>query len=185
MRFQHTKNFNHPFVQDKLTRFLIGKFILAFYLWLHCIVAQKKPTNNPMPPRKTSRLRNRRQAPREKLLSEHTAMQMALSSRVLELVDAPPGREQEVDFFFYADNRSAARSLATALKEMEYDVSVHSQPGGVPRFFVGGMTKKMRMDDQTLQLWTEKMCGLAARYDCEFDGWGTMADIEDGGEEGQ
>ena len=110
-------------------------------------------------------------------------MQMMLSSRVVELVGAPPGREQEVDFFFYADSRSAARSLATALKEMEYDVSVKKCPDDNPRFFIGGMTKKMKMDDQTLQLWTEKMCGLAERYDCKFDGWGTMADMGDGEEE--
>lgn len=133
-----------------------------------------------MPARKTPSSKNRKQAPREKPLSEHTAMQMALSSIVVEFVDAPPGREQEVDFFFYAKTRSAARNLATALKEMEYDVSFGNCPGGGPRFLITGMTTKMRMDDRTLQLWTEKMCGLAERYDCQFDGWGTMADLEDG-----
>jgi hypothetical protein len=131
-----------------------------------------------MPPRKTSKSKNRKQAPREKLLSERTAMQMMLSSRVMELVGAPAGRKQEVDFF-YADTRSAARSLATALKEMEYDVSVKKCPDDNPRFFIGGMTNKMKMDDRTLQLWTEKMCGLAERYNCKFDGWGTMADMGD------
>lgn len=105
-------------------------------------------------------------------------MQMALSSIVVQFVSAPPGREQEVDFFFYANTRSSARRLATALKEMEYDVSVRSRPADDPRFFIGGMTKKMKMDDRTLQLWTEKMCGLAERYGCTFDGWGTMMEME-------
>lgn len=138
-----------------------------------------------MPPRKTSKSKNRKQAQREKPLSDHTAIQLALSSIVVEFVGAPPDREQEVDFFFYADTRSAARSLAMALKEMEYDVSFEKCPDDDPRFLIAGMTTKMRMDDRTLQLWTEKMCGLAERFDCKFDGWGTMADMGDGEEENQ
>lgn len=131
-----------------------------------------------MPTRKISRPKNRKQAPREKTISDETAMQMMLSSRVVEFVNAPADHEQEVDFFFYADNQSAARRLATALKEMEYDVSLDNHPGNGGRFFIGGMTKKMKMDDRTMQSWTEKMCGLAERYDCFFDGWGTMMEME-------
>ncbi|HET7180226.1 MAG TPA: ribonuclease E inhibitor RraB [Chryseosolibacter sp.] len=132
-----------------------------------------------MPARKIPKPKNRKQAPREKIIREHTAMQMMLAARVVEFVNASPDHEQEVDFFFYADSQSAARRLATALKEMEYNVSLENHPGNDGRFFIGGMTKKMKMDDRTLQLWTEKMCGLAERYDCFFDGWGTVAHMGD------
>ena len=138
-----------------------------------------------MPPRKGFNPKNRKRAPREKPFNADTETQLAMSSRVVELLGARPGREQEVDFFFYADTRSAARRLATALKEMQYDVSFEKCPDDHPRFFIGGNTTKMKMDDRTLRLWTEKMCGLAARFHCKFDGWGTPMEMEDSSGESQ
>lgn len=108
-------------------------------------------------------------------------MQVALAPAVLRFLRAfgvPDEREQEVDFFFYAGTESSAERLANVLKEMEYDVWFGKYGDDDPRFLITGMTTKMKMDDRTLQLWTEKMCGLAERYSCQFDGWGTIAEME-------
>ena len=134
-----------------------------------------------MPRPKVFTLKNRKQAPREKQFTDNTELQLALASVVRGFLSAfgvPREREQEVDFFFYAGTRSAAGQLATVLKEMHYDVSLYNPGGDDPRFLITGMTTKMRMDDRTLQLWTEKMCGLAERYGCQFDGWGTIVEME-------
>lgn len=104
-----------------------------------------------------------------------------MASRSRELFHAlglPSEREQEVEFFFYAATRSAARRLTAVLKEMEYDVWFHTCPRADLRFAVTGMTTKMGMDDRTLQLWTQKMCGIAEQYGCVFGGWGTIVHME-------
>ena len=101
-----------------------------------------------------------------------------MSRELLHALGLPPGREQEVEFFFYAATRSAARRLVVILKEMHYDVEFHICPRAELRFAVTGMTTKMGMDDRTLQLWTQKMCGLAEQHGCVFDGWGTIVDME-------
>lgn len=104
-----------------------------------------------------------------------------MASRSRELLHAfglAPEREQEVEFFFYAATQSAARRLAAVLKEMEYDVWLDICPVAELRFSITGMTTKIGMADRTLQLWTQKMCGLAEQHGCVFDGWGTIVHME-------
>lgn len=132
-----------------------------------------------MPRRKGFRSKNRKQSARDKRLTTRAEIHLAMTSRTRELLHAfglPPEREQEVEFFFYTSTPSSARRLTAVLREMEYDVSLHTRQRADLRFAMTGMTTKMRMDDRTLQLWTQKMCGLAEQYGCVFDGWGTVVE---------
>src|SRR5687767_6654263 len=84
--------------------------------------------------------------------------------------------ELKLEFFFYAKMLNNAEQLAGELKKLNYEVEFGKSAGDKKLFIITGWTTKMKMDDQTVQSWTKEMCELGYKFDCEFDGWGTMPD---------
>jgi len=85
-------------------------------------------------------------------------------------------KELKIEFFFYSKDQAKADALANKLKERKYEVETVESAGDKSLLLVTGWTTKMKMDDKTVERWTEDMCELGYRYDCKFDGWGTTPD---------
>lgn len=84
--------------------------------------------------------------------------------------------ELRVEFFFYSQTQVKAALLAAALTALKYEVETVKSAGDENLILVTGWTTKMKMDDGTLERWTEEMCELGYKFDCKFDGWGTTPD---------
>lgn len=84
--------------------------------------------------------------------------------------------ELKIEFFFYSRTEGNANELASELRNLNYEVYTGKSAGNENLFLVNGWTTKIRMDDKTVQHWTEQMGELGYKYDSEFDGWGTTPD---------
>lgn len=63
--------------------------------------------------------------------------------------------------------------MATKIGKLNYSVHHGVSAGDKNLFIVTGWTTKMKMADGVVKQWTEQMCKLGYKFDCEFDGWGT------------
>jgi len=116
--------------------------------------------------------------PRRKFI-ESQKMQIHLAPITLEYLrtfGVPDDRELRIEFFFYSRTEANANALASELRNLHYEVETEKSAGKENLFLVNGWTTKMRMDDKTVQHWTEQMGELGYKFDCEFDGWGTTPD---------
>lgn len=86
----------------------------------------------------------------------------------------------KVEYFFYADKIEDARSLAAALKELDYEVDYAlSADSCTTQYVITGITNRIVMNDDTMVNWTRKMWELGDMHQCTFDGWGTGPDMEE------
>ena len=114
---------------------------------------------------------------RKRKAIENEKMQIGLVPVTLDLLrnyGASDDSELRIEFFFYTDTKTKAESLAKEIRNLQYEVETGKSAGRKNLFSITGWTTKMKMDDETVQQWTEHMCELAYKFDCEFDGWGTM-----------
>ena len=78
-----------------------------------------------------------------------------------------------LEFFFYTDTETKAAALAKALSTKGYSVKHRPSASDDKTRVITGWTTKMHMDEQTVVIWTRRMCKLGFDHDCDFDGWGT------------
>lgn len=84
-------------------------------------------------------------------------------------------KELPVEFFFYTNAIEKAKVLANEMVKLQYEIYDCKQCSyDASRFSITGCTPKMKITDEAMTTWVEKMCGLGYQYDCEFDGWGTL-----------
>lgn len=110
---------------------------------------------------------------------ENQKMQIQLAPEVLNHLrdyGLSDDKELKLEFFFYSKTQVNADALAHELTELKYEVETGKSAGSEKLILVTGWTVKMKMDDNTIQHWTEEMCDLGYRFDCKFDGWGTTPD---------
>ena len=79
----------------------------------------------------------------------------------------------KLEFFFYTDNEAKGQSLLKALRDLRYAVECGPAAGDSRLVLVTGWTTPLKMSEEAVLAWTEKMCRLGYEHDCEFDGWGT------------
>src|SRR5258706_14867358 len=102
-------------------------------------------------------------------------MQKTLNNKVLGLFEDYGGKRElmSVEFFFYTDTGDKANNLAIELSAMQYEVyGVNKEDDN--RFSVIGCTCPLKMDDESLTTWSERMCEIGYNHECKFDGWGTL-----------
>ncbi len=87
--------------------------------------------------------------------------------------DVTEGSNLKLEYFFYTDSSQKAEVLAGELTRMGYDGGHGIAAGDSNLYVITGWTPPMQMIDSVVVKWTEKMCDLGYRFDCEFDGWGT------------
>lgn len=104
----------------------------------------------------------------------------AANSRVLELIDHFGTKDNSLlsmEFFFYADKQDDASNLAIELHKLGYQIyKVHEPDTISAQWGIIGATPKMKMDDDSVSEWSEKMELLAKENNARFDGWGTLID---------
>ena len=100
--------------------------------------------------------------------------------RVLELIDHFGKKDNSflpVEFFFFADRQDDAGNLAIELHKLGYEVyRVHEPDDISSQWSIVGATPRMKMDDESVCEWSEKMEQLAQENNSRFDGWGTLLD---------
>jgi regulator of RNase E activity RraB len=102
--------------------------------------------------------------------------QMQMTPQILDQLrnlDVTTSKELKLEYFFYTNTAEKAEHLATEIGELNYTVHHGVSAGDKNLFIVTGWTTKMKMTDEVVKQWTEQMCKLGYKFDCEFDGWGT------------
>ncbi len=79
----------------------------------------------------------------------------------------------KLEFFFYTDTEEKAFTLAAALKKLNYEVEATPSQGDEQLMLIRGWTGPIKMDESSVEAWTEQMVRLGYNHDCEFDGWGS------------
>ena len=100
--------------------------------------------------------------------------------RTVEIIDmlGNTAEETEIEFFFYSMEFDNAADLANELKMLEYQVVIDNSASKTKGLLINGWTNKMKIDDDSIMKWTEKMTKLALKCDVEFDGWGTLIHVD-------
>jgi hypothetical protein len=115
----------------------------------------------------------------EKAFRENLAKQMQMTPMTvaqLRKLGVTESKSLKLEFFFYTDTQAKAQSLATTLKEFQYEAHSRKSAGDSRTILVTGWSTPIKMDDGTVSAWTEKMCRAGFEHDAEFDGWGTSPD---------
>ena len=86
----------------------------------------------------------------------------------------------KLQYFFYTDTPDKAARLAARLEELNYTVKHGVSAGDKKLFIVTGWTTRMKMLDETIIKWINKMCEMGYLFDCDFDGWETDPDQDEG-----
>ncbi|SEM98784.1 Regulator of ribonuclease activity B [Mucilaginibacter gossypiicola] len=85
-------------------------------------------------------------------------------------------RELMLEFFFYTNAYQKAQAFAQELSNLSYQVKYGIAEGAKKLFLITGWTTKVKMSDAVVAGWINQMCNLGYKFDCEFDGWGTIPD---------
>lgn len=83
-------------------------------------------------------------------------------------------KELKLEFFFYSDTIGKVERLSDELKKMHYEVEFGQSHGDKKLYILTGWTTKMKMDNGTVKAWAKEMCEMGYKFDCDFDGWGTI-----------
>ena len=81
--------------------------------------------------------------------------------------------ELKLEFFFHSKSPDKIEALTAKLDQLNYHVEFGKAAACKNLFVIAGWTTNMKMDDQTLIHWTNKMCELGYKFDCDFDGFET------------
>jgi regulator of RNase E activity RraB len=112
----------------------------------------------------------------EPAFRENLAKQTTMSPQVIAQLrkhGVTDDASLKLEFFFYTDKDEKAQALAKALRALEYKVECGPSAGDSRLLIVTGWTTPLKMTENAVVAWAEKMCRLGYEHDCEFDGWGT------------
>lgn len=112
----------------------------------------------------------------EQSFDENLERQTAMSRQTIEQLRKYGVSDSTVlrlEFFFYTNAEEKAYALAGALKKLNYEVKLGRSAGDSLLILITGWTVPLKMDERSVEAWTEQMARLGYKHDCEFDGWGT------------
>lgn len=109
-------------------------------------------------------------------LQEQVEIQLLATDRIRELLPEFGGdmhKERELEFFFYANREEDAIALAVELEKHKLgkEITINFFRGS---YSIIGLTEKKMTYAQPLDKWIKQMNELAFKFDCEFDGWGSL-----------
>ena len=113
----------------------------------------------------------------EQSFEENLDRQIAMSRQAIEQLRKYGISDSTVlrlEFFFYTNTEKKAHDLAESLKKLNYKVETERSESDRELFLITGWTVPLKMDESTVEAWTEQMVTLGYTHDCEFDGWGTI-----------
>ncbi|HEY9000200.1 MAG TPA: ribonuclease E inhibitor RraB [Mucilaginibacter sp.] len=112
----------------------------------------------------------------ERAFDKNRTLQMQMAPKTLEQLykyDVTEEKELKLEFFFYTNTAEKAEYFATELEKLNYSVHHGISASNKKLFIITGWTNKIKMADDIVANWTERMCEIGYEFDCEFDGWGT------------
>ena len=100
--------------------------------------------------------------------------------RYLDLVSIYDKKMEEpkgMEFFFYSRTRENAKELKKDLEKIGYEVY------GIERstknqYSIIGVTPPISLEEERFKKWIKEMNEIGFINDCDFDGWGTLSDID-------
>lgn len=111
----------------------------------------------------------------EKGFKENTKNQSEMNGQTLGVLSQHGVNQQselKLDYSFYTNKKEKAEELNSELKTKKYETSDIIKENRYWR--IQGWTLKIKMDNNSIDNWTNEMCLLGYKHDCEFDGWGTI-----------
>lgn len=108
--------------------------------------------------------------------AENLELQLSTSPQTLRQLHEygiSSSKSLKLEYFYYTNEEKKARSLSEQLALLGYTSEygqIEDDPG---IFIVTGWTTPIQAVKNTISEWTENMCSLGYKHDCEFDGWGT------------
>ncbi|GGB16256.1 MULTISPECIES: ribonuclease E inhibitor RraB [Mucilaginibacter] len=111
--------------------------------------------------------------------SEKSAIQINMLPVLMEKLrelNVDEDRELMLEFFFYTNTYQKAQIFAQELSNLSYQVKFGVSEGDKKLFIITGWSDKVKMKEAVVASWINQMCSLAYKFDCEFDGWGTIPD---------
>ena len=115
----------------------------------------------------------------EQQFKDNSAKQMQYTPQTLmqlRKIGVNAGNELKLEYFFYTNSLEKAKAFSKEIAKLGYTTKYGESQGVKNEFVVTGWTSKMKMDDKTVLSWTQMMCNLGYKFDCDFDGWGTSPD---------
>ena len=96
---------------------------------------------------------------------------------LLNLYDKKMEEPKGMEFFFYSKNRENADGLKKDLEKIGYEVygiekSIKNQ------YSIIGLTPPISLEKEKFKNWIKKMNEIGFINDCNFDGWGTLSQID-------
>jgi len=82
-------------------------------------------------------------------------------------------KQCKLEYFFYSDKETKGKELCKALISLGYTSDCRASAGDKRLFVINGWTNKITMSTSNISDWSEQMCQIGYKYDCDFDGWGT------------
>lgn len=96
----------------------------------------------------------------------------------LRKLNVTADNELKLEYFFYTNTSDKAEQLTNEIGKLNYTVQHGVSASDKNLFIITGWTTKMKMADEVVKQWAKQMCELGYKFDCEFDGWGTVPDQE-------
>ena len=107
---------------------------------------------------------------------ENLSSQLAMSPQTVEQLrgfDVTEDKSLKLEYFFYTNTPEKAEALSNELSSKGYSSSFAKAAHDSKLHIVTGWTLPILMATENVMVWTEEMCDIGYKHDCEFDGWGT------------
>ena len=94
-----------------------------------------------------------------------------LTLEQLRQMAIPSEMELKLEYIFYTNTAEKASQLANEIIKLGYTAEHGADPDKKKLFMITGRTTYMTTSNEVILPWTEQMCELGYKFDCEFDGW--------------
>ncbi len=100
----------------------------------------------------------------QKSMNEISVKKMRLKGSGIDYV-------KPIDFYFYSNDEQKLGQLGEQLEKLEYEIDEIEESSEDGAFFLSGTAPSIQITVSVLDSWTERMCRVAYKFDCEFSGW--------------
>lgn len=91
----------------------------------------------------------------------------------LRRFDVQAGDQQPMEFFFYAKELENALRLSSYLEKF-YGYTLYGVDSHLNEWSIFGCTEGLPMLTELFEEWINSMNDAARKFNCRFDGWGTL-----------
>lgn len=84
-------------------------------------------------------------------------------------INADEEKELKLEFFFYTNKAEKVQELAKEIIKLNYSINQSVYEEDKKIFIVTGWTTKIKITEEVIKKWTNQMCELGYKFDCEFD----------------